>query len=60
MDMVTSSKPAFFHYTPGASHPQVKNEAMTRHFRGISNFVIWVKQAVLSSQKYKNFHQKFR
>jgi len=49
--MMTSSKPAFFHYTPGISHPQVKNEAMTRLFSQNGDFVVCVKQAVLSSQK---------
>jgi len=50
--MVTSSKSAFFHYTPEASHPQVKNASFSVISPHFLTFVVWVKQAVLSSQKF--------
>jgi hypothetical protein len=50
--MVTSSKSAFSHYTPEASHLQVKNALVSVVFSHFATFVIWAKQAVLSSQKF--------
>jgi len=60
MDMVTSSKSAFFHYTPQASHSQVNFALLPVVFSNILTFLICVKQSVLSSQNLRKIQQKIQ